>query len=152
MLLGITLKVYEYEYGTFKITCTCRNFWQIINTSSTMLSFIDAFFFQNPHYWYIQEHLTPSTSICVFACFFMIYQSCLKNNCHELLPNPRACRELMPCVKVFGSWWKGSPILFSYANLELIAKMLRLWCYTCPWVIDNNSTFVLLAHAEREKQ
>ena len=34
------------------------------------------FFFQNLHYSYIQEHLTPSTSICIFPCFFMIYQSC----------------------------------------------------------------------------
>jgi hypothetical protein len=34
-LWGITLKV--YEYGIFLITCTCCNFWQIINTSSTML-------------------------------------------------------------------------------------------------------------------
>ena len=25
---------------------------------------------------YIQEHLTPSTSICIFPRFFMIYQSC----------------------------------------------------------------------------
>ena len=46
-----------------------------------MLSFIG--FFQNPHYSYNQEHLTPSTSICIFPCFFMIYQSCQKNNCHD---------------------------------------------------------------------
>ena len=47
-LNGITLKVYEYtyEYGIFKITRTCHNFWQIINTSSTMLSFTIYFFFK----------------------------------------------------------------------------------------------------------
>jgi hypothetical protein len=25
-LWGITLKVYEYEYGMFEMTCTCCNF------------------------------------------------------------------------------------------------------------------------------
>ena len=39
-----------------------------------MLSF--TFFLQILHYSYIQEHLTPSTSICIFPCSFMIYQSC----------------------------------------------------------------------------
>ena len=60
-----------------------RNFWQIIiiyiyiyiyiymYTPSTMLLFT---FFQNPHYSYFQEQLTPSTSICTFPCFFVIYK------------------------------------------------------------------------------
>ena len=39
-----------------------------------MLSFTNLFF-QNPHYSYIQEHLTPFISICIFPCFFIIYDS-----------------------------------------------------------------------------
>ena len=35
-------------------------------------------FFQNLYYSDIKDHLTPSTSICIFPCFFMIYQSCQK--------------------------------------------------------------------------
>ena len=46
------------------------------------------FFTQNPHYSYIQEHLTPFTSICilVFLCLFMIYPSCQNKSCHDLIP------------------------------------------------------------------
>ena len=43
---------------------------KIINTSSTMLSLL--FFFLNPHYSYIQEHLTPSISICFHASAWSI--------------------------------------------------------------------------------
>ena len=40
-------------------------------------------------YSYIQENLTPSMSICVFPCFFMICQSYQKRtSCHDLIPNP----------------------------------------------------------------
>ena len=35
--------LWVWAYGIFLITCTCRNFWQIINTSSTMLSFTISF-------------------------------------------------------------------------------------------------------------
>jgi hypothetical protein len=79
-LWGIALNVYE------SITCICRNSWQIINTSSTVFSFASLL---NSHYSYIQEHLKLSTSICLFLCFLMMYQSCKKKNCHELISNPR---------------------------------------------------------------
>ena len=49
-----------------------------------MLSF-DNFF--NPHYWYIQEHLRPSSSICICPCFFMIYQSRKKKKLPWLHPH-----------------------------------------------------------------
>ena len=56
------------------------------------MSFTSSFF-QNPHYSHIQEHLRPSTSICIFPCFFMIYQSCKTkqkiHSCHDLISNPR---------------------------------------------------------------
>ena len=44
-------------------------------------------FLQNPHYSYIQEHLTPSTSICIFPCFFMICQYCQKKQFHDVIPS-----------------------------------------------------------------
>ena len=44
-----------------------------------MLSFT-IFFLQNLHYSYIQEHLTPSASTCIFPGFFMINQLCQKKN------------------------------------------------------------------------
>ena len=45
-----------------------------------------TFFFQIAHYSYIQEHLTPTTSISIFSCFFMIYKSCQTYSCHDLTP------------------------------------------------------------------
>ena len=82
MLWGIYMKVYEYEYGSFKITCTRRNFSQIINTSSTM-----------------------------FPCFFMICQSCQKSSCHDLIPTLLfellpivLCSLARYCFVVFNSW------------------------------------------------
>ena len=84
----------------------CHNSRQIINTSSTILSFTNFFFFQNPQYSYIQEHLTPSTCICIFPCFFMIYQSC-----HDLIPNPRILKQcLHNCFKM-PRWWADMQIM-----------------------------------------
>jgi hypothetical protein len=67
------------------------------------------FFFQNPHYSYIQEHLTPTTSI--FSCFFMIYQSCQTNSCHYLITNPRIF--VIKCThnEVLTLWWVPSIII-----------------------------------------
>ena len=54
------------EVGTTCSHC-CRKMDTIWNMSFT------SFFY--PHYSYLQEHLTPSTSIFTFPCFFMMYQS-----------------------------------------------------------------------------
>ena len=44
--------------------------------------------FQNPLYSNIQENLRLSTFICIFPCFFMIYQSRKKkNSCYDLISN-----------------------------------------------------------------
>ena len=52
-----------------------------------MLCILTFFIFL--YYSYVQEHLIPSTSTCIFQCFFMIYQSCEENNCHDSISNPR---------------------------------------------------------------
>ena len=74
-LRGITLKVYEYVRVRYFFKLIVRVV--IFYKQSTHLAQCChlVFFSQNPHYSYIKEHLTRSTSICIFPCFFMIYQS-----------------------------------------------------------------------------
>ena len=67
--------------------------------------------FLNPHYSYIQERLTPSTSICIFSCFLVIYISCKKISLHDLLVIPK-CPTFVGLSQLFklflsqhfGSW------------------------------------------------
>ena len=67
---------------------TCRNFWQIINTSSRMLSFTNfIYFFQNPHYLYIQEHPLPFLYFHVSSWSINLAKK--KSSCHYLIPKPR---------------------------------------------------------------
>ena len=45
-----------------------------------------TFFSQKPRYSYIQEHLIPSTTICIFPCFFM--NNLEKKKVPGLIPQP----------------------------------------------------------------
>ena len=76
------------------MTTKYSNLCQIMNTSSTMLSFA---IFLSPHYSYIKEYPL------LFVYFHDLSQSC-QNSCHDLIPNSHISTVLLDGRGVERCW------------------------------------------------
>ena len=111
--------------------------------NSTMLSFITfffIFFFKiRIIYSYIQEHLTPSTFICIFPCFLMINQSC--QTIVNMLDNPS-----ITFINTFSCAFN---LYFRYFSSEHNRRLNSGWLYLLPychqWIIWHDDKSFLMA-------